>query len=59
MQLLTFDVRKRLGCGHQGLNDIKSHKWFEGVDWVCVQNCEYIPPYTPRVSFVLTFVSLF
>lgn len=34
--LLTTDHTKRLGTLKRGVTDIKKHKWFYGVDWVCV-----------------------
>jgi hypothetical protein len=28
---------KRLGCLKDGVEDIKNHKWFKGVDWNIVR----------------------
>lgn len=36
--LLQRDVRKRLGTGPEGIQAIKSHPWFSGIDWDDVYN---------------------
>jgi protein kinase X len=35
--LLKRDKMKRLGCLKDGVEDIKNHKWFKGVDWNVVR----------------------
>jgi len=32
-KLLKKDKTKRIGCLKNGVDDIKNHKWFKGVDW--------------------------
>jgi len=32
-KLLTADRTKRFGCLKAGAGDIKTHKWFKGLDW--------------------------
>ena len=34
--VLQRDVDKRLGCGGQGAEELKTHPFFNGVDWVQV-----------------------
>ncbi len=44
MQLLVVDESKRLGCGSQGVDEIKDHPWFNGVDWDALLDCRVEPP---------------
>lgn len=49
--LLKREPGKRLGCGLDGISEIKNHKWFYGVDWDMVQCKEIhtpIPIYLKR-----------
>lgn len=50
--LLQRDVDKRLGCAShipvgQGADELKSHPFFTGVDWVQVYQQKYPPPLIP------------
>ena len=36
--LLKRDKMKRLGCLKNGVEDIKQHHWFKGVDWNVVKS---------------------
>ena len=38
---------KRLGCGGQGAEELKTHPFFNGVDWVQVYQQKYPPPLIP------------
>ena len=38
------DLSKRYGCLANGVNDIKSHAFFKGVDWSRVARREDPPP---------------
>ena len=51
-QLLERDPNKRLGyrAGGGGMEDIKSHPWFRGIDWQAIYNKEVVPPFEPDVS---------
>ncbi len=31
--LLVADLSKRFGNMHNGINDIKQHKWMSSIDW--------------------------
>jgi len=46
--LLTRDVEKRLGS--KGGQEIKSHPWFQGLDWEKLDKKEIIPPFKPKVK---------
>jgi len=45
--LLQRDVDKRLGCGGHGAEELKTHPFFTGVDWVQVYQQKYPPPLIP------------
>jgi len=45
--LLQRDVDKRLGCAGGGSEELKSHPFFTGVDWVQVYQQRYPPPLVP------------
>lgn len=38
--LLVADLTKRYGNLRNGVNDIKNHRWFSGLDWVRLLNKE-------------------
>lgn len=42
-KLLEKDPNRRLGAGPSGASEIKSHKFFDGVDWQRVYNREISP----------------
>ena len=45
--LLQRDVDKRLGCAGQGAQELKTHPFFNGVDWTQVYQQKYPPPLIP------------
>ncbi|GAA5986373.1 hypothetical protein JCM11641_005359 [Rhodosporidiobolus odoratus] len=49
-RLLTADLSKRLGNLKGGAQDVKSHPWFEGVDWEAVERKEIRAPIIPLTS---------
>ena len=49
-KLLQADVSKRLGCWGKGAEEVKKHKWFQGVEWSKVLNKEIPSPWCPEVS---------
>jgi hypothetical protein len=50
-KLLQPDLSKRFGNLKGGVEDIKNHKWFAGVNWEHVENKLIIPPYIPRCRY--------
>jgi serine/threonine protein kinase len=48
-RLLTQDRAKRYGCLKNGVEDIKQHKWFKGLDWELLLNRQMKPFYIPTV----------
>jgi len=43
-------VADRLGCGSRGVDEIKFHPFFRGLDWVKVLNKEYDPEVIPTAD---------
>ena len=48
--LLRVDQSRRLGCTAIGAEEIKSHMWFQGIDWAKVYGHRYQPPLVPIVE---------
>eukprot|EP01119_Soliformovum_irregulare_P010691 TRINITY_DN2635_c3_g1_i2.p1 TRINITY_DN2635_c3_g1~~TRINITY_DN2635_c3_g1_i2.p1 ORF type:complete len:840 (-),score=353.86 TRINITY_DN2635_c3_g1_i2:62-2581(-) len=48
MGLLERDVDKRLGS--KGAEEVKNHKFFQGIDWKKLEKKEVDPPFKPDVS---------
>lgn len=49
-KLLTADLTKRLGNLKGGAEDIKKHKWFQGVDWNGLVTKNVPAPIIPEVA---------
>ncbi|KAJ3018514.1 camp-dependent protein kinase catalytic subunit [Thoreauomyces humboldtii] len=49
-RLLSADLTKRYGNLKGGVNDIKKHKWFAGVDWEKLKALQIQAPYAPPVK---------
>jgi len=49
-RLLSADLTKRYGNLRSGVQDIKRHKWFAGVDWDKLTRGEITAPYVPPVK---------
>ena len=50
-KLLVADRTKRIGNLRNGAEDVKTHKWFKGIDWEDVLNRKLTPPLLPRVRY--------
>lgn len=49
-KLLQADITKRYGCKRAGSEEIKNHKWFQGVSWEAVYRREIPPPWCPKLT---------
>mmetsp|Transcript_20897 Transcript_20897/g.29130 ORF Transcript_20897/g.29130 Transcript_20897/m.29130 type:complete len:302 (+) Transcript_20897:544-1449(+) len=47
--LLRRNLKRRLGCGQKGAEDIKKHDFFDGVNWSIVDKKGLIPPFIPKL----------
>ena len=57
VKLLKRNPEKRLGCGENGFENLKNHKFFSGLDWEAVERKEVKPNYIPdadKVNFDVT-----
>jgi hypothetical protein len=49
LQLLDRDPRSRLGAGPSDADEIRSHPYFENVDWEKLLKRQVKPPFKPKV----------
>ncbi|CAE6963562.1 PRKX [Symbiodinium natans] len=49
-RLLQQDRTKRLGCLKAGVEDVKKHKWYKGMDWDLLLTRSATPPFRPPVQ---------
>ena len=49
-KLLVIDPSKRLGSGPNGSENIKNHKFFNGVSWKDIQMKKIKPPFIPKLK---------
>ena len=49
-KLLVHDRTKRIGNLRNGAEDVKTHQWFEELDWEDVFNKKLKPPFVPKVK---------
>uniref|UniRef100_UPI00358EB8D6 ribosomal protein S6 kinase alpha-5 isoform X2 n=1 Tax=Myxine glutinosa TaxID=7769 RepID=UPI00358EB8D6 len=48
-RLIVKDPKKRLGSGHDGMDEIKKHAFFQGLDWEALA-CKQVPaPFKPVI----------
>jgi len=51
--LLEADLSKRYGNLKGGVEDIKGHRLFKGLDWNALVSMQVKPYYTPKVSYAI------
>lgn len=50
--LLVADLSKRFGNLKNGVNDIKSHRWYGNINWDWILQKKVTAPYTPKIKSV-------
>lgn len=48
--LLQVDLTKRYGNLKNGVDDIKTHKWFSTTDWIAIYQKKIEPPFVPKTK---------
>lgn len=56
-ELLQKNATKRVGNLRRGVEEIKSHLWFKGIDWMELLNRKVVPPFIPDNSTRLSEVN--
>ena len=46
-KLLDLNPKTRIGAGKNGINDLKNHKYFDGINWEELEKKEVEPPFVP------------
>ena len=49
-KFLEIDPSKRLGSGENGSENVKAHRYFEGINWVDAYNKKLKPPFIPKID---------
>ena len=52
----SFECDASLRLGAKGVDEIKKHPFFSGIDWDKLANKQLHPPFTPNVISVLLIV---
>ncbi|XP_016075722.1 PREDICTED: ribosomal protein S6 kinase alpha-4 [Miniopterus natalensis] len=48
-RLLCKDPKKRLGAGPQGAQEVKNHRFFQGMDWAALAARKVPAPFRPQI----------
>jgi serine/threonine protein kinase len=51
--LLAADVSKRYGCMKNGADDVKNHRWFDGLEWNKLMEQQIKAPYIPTIKYAV------
>ena len=49
-KLLDLDPKKRIGAGPNGVEDLKKHPYFKGIDWKELENKNVKAPFVPDLN---------
>uniref|UniRef100_A0A673WTL0 protein kinase C n=1 Tax=Salmo trutta TaxID=8032 RepID=A0A673WTL0_SALTR len=49
-KLLQKNPERRLGSGEPDANEVKKHRFFQGVDWAALLHKKVVPPFIPRIK---------
>jgi len=49
-KLLCVDQKARLGCLKNGSKDVRTHKWFDGLDFDVLETKSMPAPYVPKIK---------
>ena len=49
-KLLDLDPKKRIGAGNKGFENLKKHKYFEGINWDDLEKKKITPPFIPNID---------
>ena len=49
-KLLDLDPKKRIGAGNKGFDNLKKHKYFEGINWDDLEKKKITPPFIPNID---------
>ncbi|XP_016404451.1 serine/threonine-protein kinase N2-like isoform X2 [Sinocyclocheilus rhinocerous] len=49
-KLLQKNPEKRLGAGEQDANEVKRHRFFQGIDWEALLSKSVKPPFLPSIK---------
>jgi hypothetical protein len=50
---VQVNPEKRLGCGPNGIAEIKAHRWFSRINWEALANKQLPAPIQPRLKSLL------
>mmetsp|Transcript_25961 Transcript_25961/g.51744 ORF Transcript_25961/g.51744 Transcript_25961/m.51744 type:complete len:669 (+) Transcript_25961:261-2267(+) len=48
--LLDTNEKTRIGCDENGIDGLKMHMFFQGLDWITLQQCHLEAPFKPDVA---------
>ena len=49
-RLLKRNPKQRLGSGPEGVDEIKNHPFFDGVDWAAMEEKDVPPLFVPTIE---------
>ncbi|MES1920304.1 Ribosomal protein S6 kinase alpha-6, partial [Bonamia ostreae] len=47
-RMLQFRPKNRIGCGPNGVKELKEHPWLRSIDWESIRSRKLKPPFVPR-----------